>query len=82
MNNQEQQDDFLREHDFIRVSIMLKPVHADFLKTIDPDNVSKANRMVIDGYMRQSKISKLEHNLLLLMVFIILILGICQIWIL
>lgn len=61
---------------------MLKQDHVTYLKTIDPDNMSKAVRIVIDNYTKQSKIMKMERHLLFIMVFFIFILGLYQIWIL
>ena len=65
--NESAQDALLKELDFIRVSIMLKPHHADFLKTIDPDNLSKAVRVLIDSYMKQTKIIAFEKYLIYFM---------------
>lgn len=79
MNNHEQQDALLRELDFIRVSIMLKPDQADYLHSIDADNMSKAVRIVIDREMNHTKREKLERYLLLVLVFSIFILGLLQI---
>ena len=70
MNTVELQDDFLKEIDFIRLSVMLKPVHTDFLKTIDQDNISKALRMVIDGYMKQTKMLAFQKYVLYLVLIL------------
>lgn len=80
MNNN--QDELLHELDYIRQTIMLKKDHVTYLKTIDPDNMSKAVRVVIDNYTKQSKIMKMERHLLFIMVLFIFILGLYQIWIL
>ena len=80
MNNN--QDELLHELDYIRQTIMLKQDHVTYLKTIDPDNMSKAVRVVIDNYTKQSKIMKMERHLLFIMVLFIFILGLYQIWIL
>jgi len=76
------QDELLRELDFIRATIMLKQNHVDYLKTIDEDNLSKAVRTVLDEHIQQTKMMKLERHLLILLVFFIFLLGIYQIWIL
>jgi hypothetical protein len=63
MDNQNSQDDILGELNFIRVHILLKPTHADFLKTIDRDNISKAVRILIDTFMKQKRMLSFEKYL-------------------
>jgi hypothetical protein len=79
VNNHEQQDILLRELDFVRLSIMIKPDQENYLRTIDSDNMSKAIRIVIDSHMKEERKNKLERHLLLLLVMLILGLGVFQI---
>lgn len=76
MIDTDQQNEFLKECEFIRVSIMLKPFHMDFLKKIDTDNVNKAVRMIIDGYMKQTKMIVFQKYILyIVFVLCVLIFG-------
>ena len=57
---------------------MLKPDEENYLRTIDPDNLSKANRIVIDRDMNRSKKDRLYQISLIVMVFMIFVLAIIQ----
>lgn len=63
MNDETSQDEIIGELNFIRVHVLLKPTHADFLKTIDKDNISKAVRTLIDTFMKQKKLLSFEKYL-------------------
>ena len=65
-------DDFLKEVDYTRVTILLKNNHKDFLKNIDKNNVSNSIRVIIDRYMKMTKRQIIERYLLYI-VFILCI---------
>jgi hypothetical protein len=78
----EEQNKFLNDFDFQQIHPQVHQRHIDLLKTIDPDNQSKAVRIIFDTYIRQNKMLKIERHALILMVFLILVLGVYQILIL
>jgi hypothetical protein len=59
----ESQDEILGELNFIRMSILLKPAHADYLKKIDVNNASNAVRILIDTFMKQKRMLSFEKYL-------------------
>ena len=63
MDDQNSQDEILGELNFIRMSLLLKPTHADFLDTIDKNNKSNAIRILIDTFMKQKKMLSFEKYL-------------------
>ena len=54
----------------IQIHFRLKPEQIDFLKSIDPDNYSKALRTVIDNYRKRTKMMRFDKYLLYLIFFI------------
>ena len=66
MNNQQEQEPFLKELDAVRKNFYLKNEHIDYLKTIDPDNDSRAIRLLIERDMKHTKMQKLQQGLLYL----------------
>jgi hypothetical protein len=60
----QQQEDFLKENDFIRVHFLLTPIHDSLLKKIDPDNKSRALRIVLDNYIKSKRLIKFEKYLM------------------
>ena len=63
MDSEKHQDDVLGEMNFIRMSLLLSPKHADYLKTIDRNNSSNAIRILIDTFMKQKRILSFEKYL-------------------
>lgn len=63
MNDIPSQESVLSELNFIRMSILLKPSHADYLKKIDGNNASNAVRILIDTFMKQKKLLSFEKYL-------------------
>lgn len=63
MNNIDSQEEIIKELDFIRQSIVLKPDHIDYLKTIDKNNISNAVRVLIDSFMKQKRLLSFEKYL-------------------
>jgi hypothetical protein len=43
---------------------MLKGEHVDYLKSVDPDNMSRAVRIVIDRYIKQNKVLRWERYMM------------------
>lgn len=82
MNDTNHQDDFLKDMDFERIHILLKPEHKEYLKNIDSTNMSNAIRSLIETHMQQTRLLKIERHALIIMVFLILLLGVYQIVIL
>ena len=70
--NNEKQEEFLRDLEYVRASIILKNVHDDFLKSIKEDNRSEAIGIIIDKYMKMTKRQIIEKYLLYI-VFILCI---------
>ena len=69
--------DFLQEFDYRDVHLQIREDQYNFLKTIDPDNQSKAMRKIIDDRMKQKKRETLGEILLIIVFFLtILIAGI------
>ena len=60
----EDQEKFLNDFDLIQIHLKIQQRHIDFLKTIDPENQSNAIRLVIDKYMKQTKMIIMERYLL------------------
>jgi hypothetical protein len=56
-------DEIYSEFDFIKIHFSLKPEHIDFLKKMDPDNSSKALRILIDNFMKQKRMLSFEKYL-------------------
>jgi hypothetical protein len=73
--SEEQQDSFLKENDFIRCCILLKPEHDDLLKKIDSNNKSSALRIILDNYLKSQRLIKFEKYLMS-MSFGMILLGI------
>lgn len=63
MDDQNSQDELLGELNFVRMSLLLKPAHADFLKKIDSNNASNAIRILIDTFMKQKRMLSFEKYL-------------------
>ena len=53
-------EDFSENNTF-RHAVMLKGEHVDYLKSVDPDNMSRAVRIVIDRYIKQNKVMRFER---------------------
>ena len=51
------------EKDFIKVGLSLKHKHIDLLKRIDPDNLSNAQRIVDDSFIKQKRLMNFEKYL-------------------
>ena len=64
VNDTDSQEEVIKELDFIRQSIVLKPDHIDYLKIIDKDNVSNAVRVLIDTFMKQKRLLSFEKYLI------------------
>jgi len=56
-------DTSISEKYYIRINVTLKPEHIDFLKRIDQDNYSRAARIVIDRYIKQTRFFNFEKYL-------------------
>ena len=75
-------DESLSDFNLIRMQLRLKPEQIDFLKTIDKDNVSNALRILIDRYIKQTKMMKFDRFLLYfvflvcIIIFVILLLPV------
>ena len=66
MNNQQEQDTLLKDLNSYRKQFIIREEHLNFLRTIDPDNDSRALRIVIEKAMNHTKIRRLQENLLYL----------------
>jgi len=51
------------EIDFIRIHFQLRQYQIDFLNTIDKDNISRALRILIDKYIKQTKMLSFQKYL-------------------
>jgi hypothetical protein len=60
----QQQEEFLKDNNFIRSHFLLTPAHDDLLKQIDPDNKSRALRIVLDNYIKNKRLIKFEKYLM------------------
>lgn len=69
----------MNDSDKIKVLLTITLEQDDFLKTINPDNKSDAMRTIIDERMKKDRKEKLKDYSLIIMVFVILVLAVCQI---
>jgi hypothetical protein len=63
VNDVSSQEEIITGLNFIRQSIVLKPDHIDYLKTIDKDNISNAVRVLIDTFMKHKRLLSFEKYL-------------------
>ena len=65
------------DSDFVDAHFYIKPFHLDYLKKINPDNVSNALRQVLDKYMKQQRSLHFEKYLTSLAIGLLLV-AICS----
>ena len=70
------------EKEYTQIHPQVAKQHLNYLHNIDPENMSKAVRTIIDQQIKQDKREQRERAILLMMVLCILCLAVLQIFIL